>query len=491
MAFVSLVGLPLNIPLFNQGNLSDSNLTTEMIAAINQFLNSEEHKRKLLAMCEKRGIVRCKVERISSGGFCLVNRQPGVGPGRTMGLYTGLYVDSFESGNQKQNHHDGVFTNRKVSAKIEVRKKDGNIWGGWLEFEIILVGWRADDGIGILNRIDPEICGGAEFCQHSCNPNCHFATAARLSPFSDGELIDEFIVGGFNLRGDRYQFRYTPLFLESRVDIPVGSTLTCDYGDDLIYKPNPYVDPEEFYELRNQGMSKREMRQHFSNGCKDPFQRDRALMTRKYGFSNLLPGIDCLCDFCIDAEQTLGRCRSVIFTQDKNGINYKQLHDMLFDRSLPVPRRPVQIQFNDPSSRNFHQRVIVGPKKGGFSFRQALMTNVDSGAERKRINDRRKIGARGVLVPSSAEQTTQPARHAASACEQGVWVSDTLVPSKRVSGVPQPPVQPSIPMQPPQTAADDSDASWEPPDVDAAQQHAGGEDASSESWDADSDKWEQ
>jgi hypothetical protein len=385
MAFIPLSILPVNFALQNTGDLADFHLTDAMIVAINQYLNSEEHTRKLLELCEERAVVRCEIVRTDTG-FCLVNRQAGVGPRRTLNMFTGILVNSYEAPKEKGGHTHGVISDRKISITFEIQQRlPGGEWTDWEKHDIILVGWRADSGI--LNRVNRDIPGGAEFCAHSCDPNCDLVTASQT------------ITGEFEVNGVTYQFRYSPIFLETRIGIPVGVEPTADYGTDMVCKPKNDCKPELYYGWKRREVGRHEMRTHFrSRGI--TLERDIKRMKHDFGWGSAIPGIECLCQFCTDTASDLKRARTLIFAQQMNSVNYDGVLDILFDRTIRFNPRRLQIQFRTPAQRDYYQHIV----HRGIGYDTVLRRNMNVAAVRARRNTLRRINEKkGLLIPPAKE----------------------------------------------------------------------------------------
>ena len=107
--FMNLNVIPMRIPLDNDGDLLDPDLSVELGVEINRWLNSEGFARKIKEVCRKNNVHAGTVRKTATSQYSLINEDFEVIEAKKLcNLYTGLATNSYETEEQKCKDSDGV-----------------------------------------------------------------------------------------------------------------------------------------------------------------------------------------------------------------------------------------------------------------------------------------------------------------------------------------------------------------------------------------------
>jgi hypothetical protein len=305
--------LPVTEELHNEDEGKDHMFTNGMAAAINRWLNSKEFLEKLQSLLSRAPGERrvCKV--VSSGhgtNLCLRNNGETIPKGTWMNLYTGFIINSCEDEVERLSVADGVADNRKLQVKVKITNKRGVIKHNWIQ-----LGWRLDEKSTLFANVNDEVGGGAEFCDHSCDPNCDFFD---LDPPIHGELKAD---------GQSFTVDITPNILVSSREIKPGDFLSVDYGTNSVVKGGPSVKKYNDFKKKFGDLERNAQKKNAGK----IFPRGTCLLPQKEleeRHKNGEFGFDCKCKFCDDLHFLIDRPRSRLFMCDDTRIDYEALRNI-------------------------------------------------------------------------------------------------------------------------------------------------------------------
>jgi hypothetical protein len=176
------------------------------------------------------------------------------------------------------------------------------------------LGWRVDKKSNLFANVNKEVGGGAEFCDHSCDPNCVFH---ELKPIQ-GELEAD---------GDSFTVDIAPYVLLSTREIGPNEYLGVDYGDGAVVRGGPTVEEyhdfkENFGDLQH-NTQKKEAKKIFSQ---DNYSLPQKELDKRHENGEF--GFDCKCNFCDDLHRLVRRPRSKLFMCDDTRIDYEALRNI-------------------------------------------------------------------------------------------------------------------------------------------------------------------
>ena len=355
-----------------------NDLSSSWIAAINQALNSPMVQKQLEDYASPRNWENalCGVQEdieMGGGSYVLVNDLGfTIQDGTLLNFYTGLFINIDESSDQ--DGEPGVPSNRKICITFREEGRE--------PIPMLLNGWPYE----VFRRLKC-LYGGAEFAEHSCTPNCIIMEPPLTEePLEDGTTKAK---GGANVRrltvrfpatvgGETRWFQFEPMCLKAQHDIPPGSKITINYGEDIcvysriwskeiqaLFRKSPgrfsFVEEDVHTEngryvksLNLQGVGgnlRRYIENELQAGRPHPLRLSAAELDEKKASKGNL-GITCKCKHCTTWYGHLKFIQTRLFlTDDRNiGIDHEDVARMLNILPFQHRRVPLQITLDDPEA---------------------------------------------------------------------------------------------------------------------------------------------